>query len=445
MQAKQFFIASLLIFFLGLSLVCSDTALADPLQLQAVFDNEYIYATRPEARYLEILVTTAPETDKRQARVPLNLALVIDTSGSMGDENKLNYVKQAAIAMLNRLRPEDRLAIVTYNNKAKVILPSSPVRMERETQSLIESLRADGGTNLGAGLIEGYRQLHEFAGAKTINRLLLLSDGKANVGMTSSTELSRLVLDQADAGISLSSFGVGLDFNEDLMAALSESGRGMYYFIDHPQSMRTILAKEFKSVEQLVAADIKITVNLSADFVIDQVFANNFEKNGNTISVRFGDLAAGELRRLQIRFQPRQREPGPVNNAARVDVSYMTPGDSGSYSLSQSIGLTYTEDKKTAATHQDKAVSERSAIFEANYARDKAAKAFDRGDRSTADSILNKAKKKLESIAAGSIRAQKEVSDMETYQEGLGQSMPASKRAWEQKRVKHRKHVIEGC
>jgi Ca-activated chloride channel family protein len=238
MQAKQFFIAPLLIFLLGLSLVRSDTALADPLQLQAVFDNEYIYATRPEARYLEILVTTAPETDKRQARVPLNLALVIDTSGSMGDENKLNYVKQAAIAMLNRLRPEDRLAIVTYNNKAKVILPSSPVRMERETQSLIESLRADGGTNLGAGLIEGYRQLHEFAVSKTINRLLLLSDGKANVGMTSSTELSRIVLDQADAGISLSSFGVGLNFNEDLLAALSESGRRLSMMLGDPYRER---------------------------------------------------------------------------------------------------------------------------------------------------------------------------------------------------------------
>ena len=123
MQIKQFFVP-LLIFLLGLSFVCSDTASAAPLQLQAVFDNDYIYAARPEARYLEILVTTAPETDRRQARVPLNLALVIDTSGSMGDENKLKYVKQAAIAMLNRLRPEDRLAIITYDTKAKVILPS---------------------------------------------------------------------------------------------------------------------------------------------------------------------------------------------------------------------------------------------------------------------------------------------------------------------------------
>ncbi|MCI5224984.1 MAG: VWA domain-containing protein, partial [Candidatus Electrothrix sp. AR4] len=133
------FAPPLLIVFLLLTFF--GTGQAGPLQLQTVFDNDYIYVDRPEARYLEVLVTASSEIGRRQKRVPLNLALVIDTSGSMGDENKLNYVKQAAIAMLNRLRPEDRLAIITYNTEAKVVLPSGPVRMEQEAQWLIESLR----------------------------------------------------------------------------------------------------------------------------------------------------------------------------------------------------------------------------------------------------------------------------------------------------------------
>ena len=427
-----------------LSLFFAGAAQSGPLQLQATFDNDIVYTKQPGPHYLEVLVTAASETNSLRKRLPLNLALVIDTSGSMRDENKLDSVKQAAIAFVNRLRPEDRLAIVSYSNQVKVVLPSSPVRVGQEARWLIQSLRADGGTNLGAGLIEGYHQLREFAGSRTTDRVLLLSDGKANVGITSSAELSRMVLQEADAGISLSTFGVGLDFNEDLMAALSESGRGMYYFIDRPESMKTILAKEFHSVERLVAADIKATITLDRGLLIEQVFANTFTVNGNTVSVRFGDLAAGERRRMQIRVQPRQRGPGAVNNAAMIQVAYTNPGG-GSGSLSQSIGLAYVENRQVIAENLDKNVSDRSAVFEANLARKEAALAFDQGEKKRADSILDRVKKTLEGFAGRSSQVQQEVSEMEDYQKGLEQPMPARERALMQKRVKHKSHVIEGC
>ncbi|MDU9049090.1 MAG: VWA domain-containing protein [Candidatus Electrothrix sp. Rat3] len=427
-----------------LTLLSTGIALSGPLELQSAFDNITVYAEQPAPHYLEILVTASRETSTVRNRLPLNLALVIDTSGSMRDENKLDSVKQAAIALVNRLQPEDRLAIVSYDTQAKVVLPSSPVRVDQETRWLIQSLRADGGTNLGAGLIEGYHQLREFAGPKIISRVLLLSDGKANVGITSSAELSHMVLQEADIGISLSTFGVGLDFNEDLMAALSESGRGMYYFIDRPESMEAILAKEFNSVEQLVAADIKATITLSPDFLIEQVFANTFEVNGNTVSVRFGDLAAGERRRMQIRFQPRQRGPGVVNNAAMVQVTYMNPGGGGSGFLSQSIGLAYIKSQQAIADNLDKEIAERSAVFEANLARKEAALAVDRGEIKRADSILDLVKKKIKGLAGSSSRVQQEVSDMESYQEGLEKPMPARERALVQKRVKHKSQAIEG-
>ncbi|MCI5116983.1 MAG: hypothetical protein D3913_03275, partial [Candidatus Electrothrix sp. LOE1_4_5] len=272
-----------------------------------------------------------------------------------------------------------------------------------------------------------------------------LSDGKANVGITSSAELSRMVLQEADAGISLSTFGVGLDFNEDLMAALSESGRGMYYFIDRPESMEAILAKEFHSVEQLVATDIQVTITLDPDFRIEQVFANTFTVTGNTVSVRFGDLAAGERRRMQVRFQPRQRGPGTVNDAAKVQVAYTTPGGQGTGSLSQHIDLAYVKSRQVSEEQQDKAVAERSAVFEANLARQKAAIAYDKGEKKRADSILNQVKSKLKGLAGSSMKVQAEVSEMEDYQQGLNTIMPARERALMQKRVKHKSQAIEGC
>ncbi|MGB5684680.1 MAG: VWA domain-containing protein [Candidatus Electrothrix sp.] len=437
--------APLLAALLSLSLLFAGAAQSGPLQLQATFDNDTVYTEQPGPHYLEVLVTATSETNSLRKRLPLNLALVIDTSGSMRDENKLDSVKQAALAFVNRLRPEDRLAIISYDTHAKVVLPSSPMRVGQEARWLIQSLRADGGTNLGAGLIEGYHQLREFAGPRTTNRVLLLSDGKANVGITSSAELSRMVLQEADAGISLSTFGVGLDFNEDLMAALSESGRGMYYFIDRPESMETILAKEFHSVERLVAADIKATITLDRGLLIEQVFANTFTVNDNTVSVRFGDLAAGERRRMQIRVQPQQRGPGAVNNAAMIEVVYTNPGGGGSGSLSQSIGLAYIKSQQAIAENLNKDISDRSAVFEANLARKEAALAFDQGEKKRADSILDRVKKQLEGFAGSSSRVQQEVSEMEDYQKGLEQPMPARERALMQKRVKHKSQAIEGC
>ncbi|RWX46385.1 von Willebrand factor type A domain-containing protein [Candidatus Electrothrix aarhusensis] len=426
-----------------LSVLFVGTALSDPLQLQAAFDNITIYSEQPAPHYLEILVTASTETDTMRKRLPLNLALVIDTSGSMRDENKLNSVKQAAIALVNRLRPEDRLAIISYDTQAKVVLPSSPVQVNQEARWLIQSLRADGGTNLGAGLIEAIISSEN------------LPDCEPLAGCFCSPTVRPMwyhVLCRAfsygfagaDAGISLSTFGVGLDFNEDLMAALSESGRGMYYFIDRPESMEAILAKEFNSVEQLVAADIKATITLTPDFLIEQVFANTFEVNGNTVSVRFGDLAAGERRRMQIRFQPRQRGPGAINNAATVQVSYSNPGGGGSGSMSRSIGLTYIRNQQAIAENLNHEITERSAVFEANLARKEAALAVDRGETKHADSILNLVKKKIKGLAGSSNRVQQEVSDMESYQKGLEKPMPARERALLQKQVKHKSQALEG-
>ena len=429
----------------SLALLWAGLSQAAPLQLHVAFDNDYIQAGREEARYLEVLVT-APEAASQQPRVPLNLALVIDTSGSMEEQGKLDYVKEAALAMISRLRPEDRFALITYSTKARVLYPSQPVEQGQQMQWLIKSLQATGGTNLGEGLLEGFHQVRNHARPSVISRVLLLSDGLANIGITSNEELAQLTLAQAEAGISLSSFGVGLDFNEDLLAALAESGRGMYYFIDHPESMNSILAKEFKSVEQLAAADIKVNINLGSGLIIEQVFANSFEVNGNQVTVRFGDLAAGERRRMQIRVLPKLRGAGRMDNAAQVSVSYKEPGGPVAQPLSGSLSIISTEDAAAAAARQNKEVLERAAVFEANHARQAAALAVDKGEQSRAAAILNEARKKIEIAApAPSAKVQGELSAIESYSDSISKPMKAEDRAMEQKKVKHRSQAIEGC
>ncbi|MCW5199505.1 hypothetical protein VU05_02075, partial [Desulfobulbus sp. F1] len=290
------------------------------------------------------------------------------------------------------------------------------------------------------------RQVRNYASPSVTSRVLLLSDGLANIGITSNEELSQMTLAQGDVGISLSSFGVGLDFNEDLLAALAETGRGMYYFIDHPESMNSILSKEFKSVEQLAAADIKVNISLGSDLVIDQVFANSYEVNGNNVTVRFGDLAAGERRRMQIRVLPKSRVIGRVDNAAKVSVSYLEPGSKTAQSLLDSLGMTYTDDEKIVVTRQNKDVQERAVVFEANQAKKEAALAVDKGNQSRAADILNTVKKKIQAAApAASAKAQEELSTIDSYSKNISKPMQTKDRALEQKQIKYRSQAIEGC
>jgi hypothetical protein len=220
----------------------------------------------------------------------------------------------------------------------------------------------------------------------------------------------------------------------------------MYYFIDHPESMNSILAKEFKSVEQLAAADIKVNISLGSGLVIEQVFANSFEVNGNQVTVRFGDLAAGERRRMQIRVLPKMRGAGRMDNAAQVSVSYKEPGGPAAQPLSGSLSIISTEDAAAATARQNKEVLERAAVFEANHARQAAALAVDKGEQSRAAAILNEAKKKIEAAApAPSAKVQGELSAIESYSDSISKPKEAKERSLEQKKVKHRSQAIEGC
>ncbi len=418
-------------------------ARAVELDLTSGFDNGYVDLASPDKRYLEVLVTT-PKHEHAGRRVPLNLALVIDKSGSMAREGKMKNVKQAALGMINRLRPGDRFSLIAYDNDAQILIPSEAMEGLYRARSLIKSLQAGGGTNLEAGLSEGIRQVRRYYSPDNINRVLLLSDGMANQGITSPGIISGRVYKQAERGISLSTFGVGLDFNEDLMAVLSESGRGMYYFIDHAENIQTILDKEFSSVEHLAAADIKITIELGAGLEIDKIFANNYQIQGNTINVRAGDLAAGELRRMQVRLRLPRLTAGE-HRVGKVRMSYQLPGDKRIITATQDLRLTYLQDQTAIHQKRDQGVTERSFVFEAHTARSKAAAAVDQGDMASARMILDKAKRQLNAAEVQSKKVRREIRSVEIYAAELNKSLDRKAKASLQKKVKYRSYALEGC
>ena len=413
-----------------------------PVRVRANFDNATIHVAQPGVRHLEIEVA-APDVypTGRSSRPPMNIALVIDKSGSMAEAGKMGYVKEAARTMVDRLQYGDRFAIVAYDDDVHVLVRSESLEDRRRARDQIDRLYPGGSTNLGAGLTEGYEQVRRHYIDRGINRVLLLSDGLANRGITSPGELSRIVNRKSRRGVSLTTFGVGLDFNEDLMASLAESGRGTYYYIDQSHRIPEILAREFSTVQQVVALNVIITIEVRPEVVISDVMGYEYHRENNRYLVRLGDMAGGERRRIMVRLDTPSLGPGD-HRIGEVRMEYHPQGTKRTVRDSSELRLRYVRDRAAVDRDLNREVAERSAVFEANDARGRAARLVDRGDLDGARGVLEESRKKLKEAPVQSQTVRDELAETEGYQSAIEGPMDREKRSSVQKDIKYRSYKV---
>jgi len=426
---------------LALALIAAAGAPATEIRVSAGFDNGAVYVADPDERFLEIEVV-APE--RGLVRLPLrrprlNIALVVDKSGSMAEARKIDFVREAAHRLVDQLQPGDRFALVTYDDRVDVPIPSEAFEDRRLAHRVIDGIRPGGATNLGGGLIEGFRQVRRRYDTEGFNRVLLLSDGLANRGITSPDELSRIAAGEGEGGISVTTFGVGNEFNEDLLAGLAESGRGTYYYIDQAQRIPDILAREFSSLQNVYASDVEVTIEVHAAVVINEILGYRFRRDGNRYIVNVGSLSAGERRLVMCRLVPPRWTRGS-HRIGQVLVRYQLPGEKRPSSSSQELHLNWLADRKEVSREMNRDISERSAIFQANAARQKAATMVDKGDVAGAKKVLNESKAKLEAAPVQSEVVRKELVENEGYDRAISAPMSADEQSSIQKGIKYRSY-----
>ena len=202
----------------------------------------------------------APDDLPIPDRPPLNLALVLDRSGSMGDEGKMDYVRQAAHMLVNRMGPEDRLTIVTYNHRVEVPVATRGVGDRQYFHRIIDGLYPDGRTYLSGGLEEGFRQARKYRKKGFVSRVILLSDGLANIGVTDFRQLSQRAGAMYESGVAVSTFGMGYDFDENLLASMATGGGGSYHYIARPGDILAALKREFSMAASTVASGVEIII-----------------------------------------------------------------------------------------------------------------------------------------------------------------------------------------
>jgi len=416
-------------------------ARAAEMRVSAGFDNGAVFIGDPDERFLEIEVV-APERgqpERRRARPRLNIALVLDKSGSMAEARKIEFVRDAAHRLVDQLQSGDRFALVTYDDRVDVPIPSEAFEDRGFAHRVIDGIRPGGATNLGGGLAEGFRQVRRRFDPEGLNRVLLLSDGLANRGVTAPDELSRSAAAEGESGVSVTTFGVGSEFNEDLLSGLAESGRGTYYYIDRAQRIPEMLAREFSTLQSVYASDVEITIEVHAEIVIHEILGYRFHREGNRYVVNLGSLPAGERRRVMCRVAPPRWARGS-HRVGQVVVSYRLPGEARPLSSSQELRLNWLEDRREVSREMNRDITERSSIFQANAARQKAAAMVDKGDVAGAQQVLSESKAKLEAAPVQSESVRKEISESAGYGSAIAAPMAAEEQSAVQKDIKYRSY-----
>lgn len=300
---------------------CSLHADDNYVRLKVEFDRPVLSAGMTERAVVKVGLDCLRPPRVGQ-RPPINLCLVIDRSGSMNGD-KIVQARNAAIEAVRRLSPDDIFSLVAYDSNVETLVSARRVGDGEELESCIRSIRANGGTALYGGVSNGAAELRKFAeDRRYVNRLILLSDGQANVGPSTPEDLARLGAALIREGISVTTVGVGLDFNEDLMTRLAVKSDGNTYFVASSRDLPRIFNTELGDVLSVVARSVVLTIEFPAGVRPIGVIGREGSIRGQSAEFALNQLYGGQEKFALVEVEVSSNSAGAEREIARARLSY---------------------------------------------------------------------------------------------------------------------------
>ncbi len=368
------------------SLFFSHALFAQQIDLHVALAHPTLIANAPQKTYLKVSLTGFALQNTQQ-RAPVNVAIVLDKSGSMGGE-KIQQAKLAAIHVLERLDKQDIVSVIAYDSKVKVIIPATKITDKNSLVQSIKQLQANGSTALYDGVNKGASEIRKFLQKNQVNRVILLSDGIANIGPSQPSQLAVLGQELIQDNISVTTIGLGLGYNEDLMTALANNSDGNHAFVEHASDLVKIFNQEFGDVLSVVAQEVDITIQCATNIRPLRVLGRKATIQGQNVHIYLNQLYSQQEKYFLLEVEIPAQTINSKEDIATVHVSYSNLSTHSMDKLSSQVYASFSNSKEEVKSNTDTQVL-RSAIQQiAIEKNEQAVKLRDQGKTSAARQLL---------------------------------------------------------
>lgn len=369
---------------------------AEQVRLTLEPGQQLLPAAKPQKSYIKIGLEGFLIPSKQ--RPSINVALVLDRSGSMSGQ-KLAQAKESAIMALDYLRQDDSLSVVIYDHRVDVLVPAAPFRDRMAVENAIKGIKADGRTALYDGVRQGSVELRKYLAESKVNRAILLSDGLANVGPSSPEELGQLGRQLGGEGISVTTIGLGLGYNEDLMVRLSDASDGNHVFAETPSELAEVFRNEFGELTRVVATDVIIIIQCRNGVRPLRALGREAQIEGDRVKAHLNQLYSKQEKYLLLEVETPAGQDGSELDLADVEVTYRNLVSRANDRLTGALRVGYSGSaEKVEQSHNKKVMISASEQIGADM-DEKALVLKDKGDAKGAGDLMREKAEYLEQQA----------------------------------------------
>src|SRR4051812_22847550 len=377
----------LLLSFAAALAQAASASTAPEVTLRVTPERDFVYRLGPREMIVQVEIEARKNDEARRA--PMNLCIVLDRSGSM-EGAKIERARQAAAMAIDKLGDDDVFSLVTYDNETDLLIP--PERIggnvhREEMKAQIHRIQPGGSTALHAGVVLGARQVRQRFDKERVNRVILLSDGLANVGPSSTSDLARLGRELRSEGIAVSTIGLGDDYNEDLMTALAEASNANYYYVKDAEKLPSIFAQELGMARSLIARNVIIRIEAPDGVHLKEIIGQpEIECHDRSAEIKMPELFGAEKRRFLVRCLADEKKADTWEAAA--ELNYATIAGSQAPAQRQAAKIAFTEDEKKSDASVRAEVARENNVAQNRLSKERAVKLADEGKTKDAVALL---------------------------------------------------------